>query len=181
MQVIADMKNLDEIDLKIIRLLRENGRMSLKELSSEVFLTPPAVAARIEKLGKEGYIKGIHARLNMEKLGYGIKAFILVSVPPEKSGEFYDFIKQQECVLEGNHITGEYSMLLKVIFRSTTLLDEFMGKLQQFGKQKRQWCFPHFLKGRKAYYRQDQLAGFFIFCAAASVTEKLFMIKYKST
>ena len=88
MQVIADMKNLDEIDLKIIRLLRENGRMSLKELSSEVFLTPPAVAARIEKLGKEGYIKGIHARLNMEKLGYGIKAFILVSVPPEKAASF---------------------------------------------------------------------------------------------
>lgn len=42
MQIIEKMKNLDEIDLKIIRLLRENGRMSLKELSSEVFLTPPA-------------------------------------------------------------------------------------------------------------------------------------------
>ena len=52
MQIIEKMKNLDEIDLKIIRLLRENGRMSLKELSSEVFLTPPAVAARIEKLSK---------------------------------------------------------------------------------------------------------------------------------
>lgn len=46
MQIIEKMKNLDEIDLKIIRLLRENGRMSLKELSSEVFLTPPAVAAK---------------------------------------------------------------------------------------------------------------------------------------
>ena len=48
MQIIEKDENLDEIDLKIIRLLRENGRMSLKELSSEVFLTPPAVAARIE-------------------------------------------------------------------------------------------------------------------------------------
>ena len=71
----------------------------------------------------------------MEKLGYGSKAFIQVSVPPEKKRrEFYDFIKKQECVLEGDHITGEYSMLLKVIFPSTTMLDEFMGKLQQFGK-----------------------------------------------
>ena len=77
MQIIEKMKNLDEIDLKIIRLLRENGRMSLKELSSEVFLTPPAVAARIEKLSKEGYIKGIHAKLNMEKLL--IKKYKMVS------------------------------------------------------------------------------------------------------
>lgn len=128
------MKNLDEIDLKIMSLLRANGRMSLKDLSGEVFLTTPAVAARIEKLEKEGYIKGIHAKLDMERLGYGIKAFILVSVPPDRSSKFYEFISQQECVLEGNHITGEYSMLLKVIFSSTSLLDEFMGKLQQFGK-----------------------------------------------
>ena len=48
------MKNLDEIDLKIIELLRANGRTSLKDLSGEVFLTTPAVAARIEKLEKEG-------------------------------------------------------------------------------------------------------------------------------
>ena len=79
------MKNLDEIDLKIIELLRANGRMSLKDLSGEVFLTTPAVAARIEKLEKEGYIEGIHAKLNMERLGYGIKAFIQVSVPPERA------------------------------------------------------------------------------------------------
>lgn len=140
------MKNLDEIDLKIIELRRTNGRMSLKDLSGEVFLTTPAVAARIEKLEKEGYIEGIHAKLNMERLGYGIKAFIQVSVPPEKSQKFYDFIKRQECVLEGNHITGEYSMLLKVIFSSTSLLDEFMGKLQQFGKTETSVVFSTILE-----------------------------------
>ena len=140
------MKNLDEIDLKIIESLRANGRMSLKDLSSEVFLTTPAVAARIDKLEKEGYIEGIHAKLNMEKLGYGIKAFILVSVPPKKSREFYNFINEHECVLEGNHITGEYSMLLKVIFPSTGLLDTFMGKLQKFGKTETSVVFSTILE-----------------------------------
>ena len=52
------MKNLDEIDLKIIELLRANGRTSLKDLTGEVFLTTPA---RIEKLEIEGYIEVIHA------------------------------------------------------------------------------------------------------------------------
>ena len=58
------MKNLDEIDLKIIELLRANGRMSLKDLSGEVFLTTPAVAARIEKLEKEGYIAVSYTHLS---------------------------------------------------------------------------------------------------------------------
>ncbi len=140
------MRNLDEIDLKIIELLSKNGRISLKDLSNEVFLTTPAVAARIEKLEKEGYIKGIHAKINMEKLGYGVKAFILVSVPPEDSSKFYEFVKAQECVLECNHITGEYSMLLKVIFSSTSLLDEFMGKLQHFGKTQTSVVFSTILE-----------------------------------
>ena len=49
-------------------------------------------------------------------------------------------------MLEGNHITGEYSMLLKVIFSSTSLLDEFMGKLQQFGKTETSVVFSTILE-----------------------------------
>ena len=47
------MRTLDEIDKKILNRLRQNGRISLKELSAEVFLTMPAVSARIEKLEKK--------------------------------------------------------------------------------------------------------------------------------
>lgn len=136
------MRNLDEIDVKILNMLKKNARTPLKELSAEVFLTTPAVSARIEKLEKDGYIKGYHAALDMEKLGYGIKAFILITVQPEENQKFYDFVKDQRCVLECSHITGPYSMILKVVFPTTTLLDEFLGKLQVFGKHRPRWCFP---------------------------------------
>ena len=43
------MKSLDAIDMKILNRLRQNGRISVKDLSAEVFLTMPAVAARMEK------------------------------------------------------------------------------------------------------------------------------------
>ena len=128
------MRSLDEVDKKILNRLRQNGRISLKELSSEVFLTMPAVSARIEKLEREGYIKGYHAEVNLEKLGYGIKAFILITVKPEDNKKFYEFVRGERCILECNHITGNYSMILKAVFSSTTLLDEFLGKLQSFGK-----------------------------------------------
>ena len=135
------MKNLDDIDIKILNILKKNARTPLKELSAEVFLTTPAVSARIEKLEREGYIKGYHAALDMEKLGYGIKAFIMITVQPEDSRKFCDFIKEQKSVLECSHITGPYSMIMKVIFPTTTLLDEFLGKLQVFGKTETQVVF----------------------------------------
>ena len=46
---------LDHIDAKILNLLRENARMPLKEIAEHVFLSSPAVSARIERLEKEGY------------------------------------------------------------------------------------------------------------------------------
>ena len=49
------MKNLDKTDVKILKRLKQNARTPLKELSAEVFLTTPAVSARIEKLEAEGY------------------------------------------------------------------------------------------------------------------------------
>lgn len=140
------MKNLDKTDVKILKRLKQNARTPLKELSAEVFLTTPAVSARIEKLEAEGYIKGYHADLDLEKLGYGIRAFILITVQPEDSGRFCDFIKGERCVLECSHITGPYSMILKAAFTSTALLDEFLGKLQVFGKTETQVVFSTVLE-----------------------------------
>ena len=52
------MFTLDRVDMKILELLQENARMSLKDISSQVFLTSPAVSARIEKLERVGVIEG---------------------------------------------------------------------------------------------------------------------------
>ena len=140
------MRTLDDVYINILNQLKKNARMPLKELSAEVYLTTPAVSARIEKLEQVGFIKGYHADLDMEKLGYGIKAFIMITVEPEDSQKFYEFIKARKCVLECNHITGPYSMILKATFSSTTLLDEFLGKLQVFGKTETQVVFSTVLE-----------------------------------
>ncbi|MCI8610220.1 MAG: Lrp/AsnC family transcriptional regulator [Firmicutes bacterium] len=137
---------MDAIDMKILNRLRQNGRISVKDLSAEVFLTTPAVAARMEKLEKEGYIRGFHAEVDLEKMGYGIKAFILMTVKPEEGKKFYEFVREQKCILECNHITGNYSMILKVAFASTVLLDEFLGKLQAFGKTETHVVFSTILE-----------------------------------
>lgn len=49
---------LDHVDCEILNLLSKNGRMSVKDLANEVFLSSPAASARVERLEKEGYITG---------------------------------------------------------------------------------------------------------------------------
>jgi Lrp/AsnC family leucine-responsive transcriptional regulator len=126
--------------------MKATARMSLKALSSEVHLTTPALSARIEKLENAGFIKGYHADVDLEKIGYKIKAFIQMSVLPEDQRRFYDFIQKKDFVLECDHITGQFSMLLKVVFPTTSELDTFIGELQEFGKTETQVVFSTILE-----------------------------------
>lgn len=132
---------MDNIDYKLITLLQNNARMSLKQLAASVYLSSPATAARIEKLEKDGIITGYSANINHKKLGFPITAFINLEMQPTQKGEFYPFVKSCPNVLECNCVTGHYSMLLKVAFESTEELDIFIGKLQNFGSTETQIVF----------------------------------------
>lgn len=127
---------LDHVDCEILNLLGKNGRMSVKDLANEVYLSSPAASARVERLEKEGYITGYHATLNAELLGFHIRAFINLEVEPNQKAEFYPYIRSCPNVIECNCVTGDYSMLLEVLFHSTTDLDTFIGELQKYGQTK---------------------------------------------
>lgn len=126
---------LDHVDCEILNLLSKNGRMSVKvwQMSFPLF---SAASARVERLEKEGYITGYHATLNPELLGFHIRAFINLEVEPNQKAEFYPYIRSCLNVIECNCVTGDYSMLLEVLFHSTTDLDAFIGELQKYGRTK---------------------------------------------
>lgn len=132
---------LDHIDKEILNILQEHARMPLKEIASKVYLSSPAVSARIERLIKEGYIENFQAQLNPFTLGYHIKAFINLEVEPIQKNEFYPFIQSIPNVIECNCVTGDYSMLISVLFKSTVELDKFINQLQTFGRTKTQIVF----------------------------------------
>lgn len=132
---------MDEIDLKLIKLLQENARYPLKHLAEEVFLSPPAVSSRIEKLEKAGIIKGYTANVDKLKLGYNITAFINLAMSPKEKPVFYPFISSCPNVIECNCVTGPYSMLIKVAYNTTMELDAFIGQLQKFGNTETQIVF----------------------------------------
>lgn len=127
---------LDAIDKEILRILQKDARAPVKDIAAAVFLTAPAVSARIKHMMKEGYITGFHTELNPVLLGYHIKAFINLEVNPSDKKDFYPYIQNCENVVECNCVTGDYSMLLEVQFQSTVELDQFIGELQIFGRTK---------------------------------------------
>lgn len=132
---------MDKIDKQILIMLQENSRYPLKQLAEKVFLSSPAVAARIARLEKDGIIKGYHTEIDWIKLGYHITAFINMEVEPNQKPEFYPFIKSCPNVMECSCVTGNFSMLIKVCFQSTMDLDAFIGEVQKFGKTSTQIVF----------------------------------------
>ncbi|HHV12765.1 MAG TPA: Lrp/AsnC family transcriptional regulator [Clostridiales bacterium] len=132
---------MDHIDRQLLIMLQENARVPLKQLAEKVYLSSPAVAARIERLEKKGIIKGYHTNIDWLKLGHHITAFINLEVAPAQKSEFYPFIKSCPNVMECNCVTGNFSMLIKVCFKSTMDLDLFIGEIQKFGKTSTQVVF----------------------------------------
>lgn len=72
------LSELDRLDLKILKLLQEDGRMSNLKLADAVGLSPTAVLARVQRLTRDNYILGYEARLNPLKLGAGMLVFVEV-------------------------------------------------------------------------------------------------------
>ena len=149
---------MDDIDRKILKILQDNARTSLKTIAEKTFLSSPAVSARIEKLEKDGIIAGYHALVDPMKLGYHIIAFINLDVVPEDKPKFYTYAAEMPNVLECNCVTGEYSMLMKVAFQSTMELDIFIGQLQKFGKTSTQIVFSTHVGPRGVDVESDGLA-----------------------
>lgn len=148
---------MDTIDKKIVSILQKNARTPLKQIASEVFLTSPAVSSRIERLEKQGVLKGYCAVVDPLKLGYHIKAYINFEISPVQKPEVYPFLQSHPNVLECDCVTGSYSVLLKVAFPSTMELDIFIGELQHFGKTSTLIVFSTIVEHRGVHVDDEDL------------------------
>lgn len=72
------MDALDRIDYEIVRLLRNNARLSNKELASKIGLAPSTCFVRVRALQRDGVLSGYHAEVNPKSLGVGLQAMISI-------------------------------------------------------------------------------------------------------
>jgi Lrp/AsnC family leucine-responsive transcriptional regulator len=122
---------LDPTDMEILDLLQDHCKTPLAKIGDQVGLSAPAVIERIKKLEEGGVITGYRATLDARKLGKNIAAFIGVIV--DRPVAFRDIERQiDECpdILECHHVTGLYTLLLKVKTESTESLEELISQLR---------------------------------------------------
>ncbi|CEJ72201.1 AsnC/Lrp family transcriptional regulator [[Clostridium] sordellii] len=127
---------MDITDCRIIELLQEDGRISMKDLGKIVGLTSPAVSERVKRLEESGVIQGYKAIVNPDKLGRVIKSFINISLPSENYNNFIEYAKGDNRIVECHHITGDDCLLLKVIVKDMYELEQVIDKIKQVGRTK---------------------------------------------
>jgi len=121
---------MDMIDLKIIKILKNNSRTTSSEISKKVMLSVPAVTERIRKLEEEGIITQYTLKLNRKKFDLNLLAFVWVNIDKaENASHFRDMVLQNDWVLECHHIAGEYDYLLKVLVENTDKLEIFVSHI----------------------------------------------------
>lgn len=118
---------MDNIDLKILELLKENSRMTATAISKSINLSVPAVTERIKQLEETDIISGYTLKINHKAVGYGLQTFIFISIEsPQYIEGFKKEILQFSEILECHHIAGEYDYLLKVLVKDTDDLEVFI-------------------------------------------------------
>ncbi len=127
---------MDITDYRIIEILQEDGRVSMKDLGKIVGLTSPAVSERVKRLEEAGVIQGYKAIVNPDKLGRVIKSFINIALPSENYQDFIGYANTDNRIVECHHITGEDCLLLKVIVKDMYELEQVIDKIKQVGKTK---------------------------------------------
>lgn len=125
--------NLDEIDLKILGLLRKNARISNKALAAKTDIAPSTCLTRVRRLEQSGIISGYHAELNPAAVGVRIQAMIGVRMVRHVRKDveaFQEHALGQKETVAMYHVAGADDFLVHVAARDSDHLRELL--LQAF-------------------------------------------------
>lgn len=124
---------LDDIDLRILSDLQDNGRMTNVELSRRAGISAPPCLRRVRALEDAGYIRGYHAQIAPQLMGYSVTIFAQVGLGSQKGADLLAFealVNSWPEVRECHMLAGETDFLLKVVAQNWDDYQQFLtGKL----------------------------------------------------
>lgn len=122
---------LDQTDHKIIDLLQQDAKLTIKELAGRLGLTATPIHERIKKLEKAGVIRKYAAVIDREKIGLNMLVFCSVSLKNHNSQYIEKFehdIQRLSHVVDCYHVGGMFDYLLKVMASDMSDYQEFVSK-----------------------------------------------------
>ena len=109
---------LDRIDRHILQLLQSDGRMTNIELARRVGISPPPCLRRVRALEAAGLIRGYHAELAAEALGFAVTVFAMIGLRSQAERDlraFENMVADWPEVREAHMLAGETDFLLKIV------------------------------------------------------------------
>lgn len=117
---------LDSVDIKILQMLLENGRETLSEIADEVGLSTSGVRRRIKNLERENVVRGYTAKVDPEKAGYDIVAFLNVDVEPGEVRRVASVLARCKGVCEVHKTTGDHGLIAKIRAEDRGVISDFV-------------------------------------------------------
>ena len=120
---------LDRIDRKILHDLQENGRMTNVELAERAGISAPPGLRRVRALEEAGVIKGYHADIDPNSLGFGVTVFAQVGLSNQAETDlkkFEDLVRSWPLVRECYLVSGEADYILKIVAEDWDAYQKFL-------------------------------------------------------
>lgn len=122
---------LDKLDLKILRIMQDNSKITNLDLSKKIGLSPAPTLERVKKLENTGVIRSYHASVDPQIIGLSVKTFVLVSLAWQKENalkNFMDKVKSIQEITECYIITGEADFLMKLVCKDIPTYEQLLFK-----------------------------------------------------
>ena len=123
---------LDKIDLKILRDLQDEGRMTNVTLAQRAGISAPPCLRRVRALEKAGFIRGYHADLDGERVGFEVTFFALVGLDNQSENvlsAFEEDMARWPEVRECHMARGPHDFVLRIVARNTAHENELTTRL----------------------------------------------------
>jgi DNA-binding Lrp family transcriptional regulator len=120
---------LDEIDLKILALLQDNGRITNVELAKRVGISAPPCLRRVRALEQAGFISGYYANLDARALGFEVTVFAMVGLHSQAETDLKAFearARNWRLVRECHMLNGEIDFILKIVAHDLSEFQTFL-------------------------------------------------------
>ena len=120
---------LDEIDLRILRDLQENGKITNVELARRVGISAPPCLRRVRALEEAGFITGYHAEVEPAKLGYNVTVFAQVGLDSQSESElsaFEELVRSWPEVRDCHMLAGKADFILRIVAQDWETYQKFV-------------------------------------------------------
>lgn len=122
---------MDNIDIRILKLLQKNARITASEIGNTINLSIPAVSDRLKKLESNGTIEKYIAVLNTKKLNKSLTVIMFLSLEsPNFIDKLIDFVHKEDEIIECLYLAGDFDYALKICTCNTETLESILNRIK---------------------------------------------------